>query len=226
VKAKLNILIAGGTGAGKTTMLRALADEIDRDEVLVTVEDAFELGLFDERRHPWVEELQAREANAEGAGRVTQAELVRLGLRRSPDRVIVGEVRGDETVPMLLAMSQGNNGSLSTMHAEDVATVFERLGIYALLAPERASELAIARLTARAVDLVVHLVETEDGRRVISEIAEVTGADGDRVVSNALYRPGRDQMAVRAVPPSTALADRLAAAGFDPYSPADEDRWR
>ena len=126
------MIIAGATGAGKTTMLRALASEIPPDERIITIETELELGLdrFPEL-HPDVVALEAREANVEGVGRVSAAELVRMSLRMNPDRVIVGEVRGDEVIPMLNAMSQGNDGSMCTVHADSSATVFNKLALYA-----------------------------------------------------------------------------------------------
>ncbi|WP_228562838.1 CpaF family protein [Catenulispora rubra] len=225
VQARCNILIAGGMGAGKTTMLRALATAIDPCEKLVTIEDAFELALdAAPERHLIVDALQSREANAEGKGRLSAADLVRAGLRLSAGRVIVGEVRGDETLPMLLAMSQGNDGSLSTVHAESADAAFDRLITYALLAPERAPAEAVARLAAHGIDLVLHVAELADGRRVVREVAEVTGSDGDRVVTNRLYQPGPDGMAVRATPPSTPLTERLATVGYDPFAAHKQER--
>ncbi|MEY9855089.1 pilus assembly protein CpaF [Catenulispora sp. GAS73] len=225
VQARCNILIAGGMGAGKTTMLRALATAIDPYEKLVTIEDAFELGLdADPERHPVVDALQAREANAEGVGRIRAADLVRAGLRLSADRVIVGEVRGDETLPMLLAMSQGNDGSLSTVHAESADAAFDRLITYALLAPEHAPAEAVARLAAHGIDLVLHIAELGDGRRVVREVAEVTGSHADQVVTNRLYEPGPDGIAVRATPPSTSLTERLATVGYNPFAARAQER--
>lgn len=223
IRSRRNTLIAGGMGAGKTTLLRALATEIDPGEKLVTIEDALELGLESER-HPVVDALQTREPNAEGKGRLTAADLVRDALRLSADRVIVGEVRGTETLPMLLSMSQGNDGSLSTVHAESTDAAFERLITYALLTPERPPTEAVARLAAHGIDLVVHVAELADGRRVVREVAEVTGFDGDRVATNKLYRPGPDGRAVRATPPSTPLAERLARAGYDPFATRTHER--
>ena len=122
-------MIAGATGAGKTTTLRALAPEIPPDERIVTVETELELGIdrYPEL-HPDCIALEARQANVEGVGAVTAAHLVRMSLRMSPDRVIVGEVRGDEVIPMLNAMSQGNDGSMCTIHADSSAGVFRKLG--------------------------------------------------------------------------------------------------
>jgi pilus assembly protein CpaF len=222
VRARCNILVAGGVGAGKTTLVRALATEIDPLEKLVTIEDAFELGLEVER--PLVDALQSREANAEGKGRITAADLVRAQLRLSADRVIVGEVRGSETLPMLLSMSQGNNGSLSTVHAESAAAAFDRLITYALLSPEHAPAEAVARLVAHGIDLVVHVAQLSNGPRVVREIAEVTKFDGDQILINRLYQPGPDGRGVRATAPSTSLAERLVEAGYDPFATRKHER--
>src|SRR5690606_26813912 len=156
VRARQQIIVAGATGAGKTTMLRALAAEIPASERIVTIETELELGLdrFADV-HPDCVALEAREANVEGAGEVTAADLVRMSLRMNPDRVIVGEVRGDEIVPMLNAMSQGNDGSMCTIHADSSATVFNKMALYAMQAPERLPLEATCQLAAAAVDLVV-----------------------------------------------------------------------
>src|SRR5699024_10349962 len=130
--------ISGGTGAGKTTLLRALAAQIPPEERVVTIEDVPELALErDETAHPDAVALHARPPNTEGRGEITVADLVRAALRMSPDRVIVGETRGSETVPLLTAMSQGNDGSLTTLHAATSAGAFTKLGAYAALSTER-----------------------------------------------------------------------------------------
>ncbi|MFM7651200.1 MAG: CpaF family protein, partial [Acidimicrobiaceae bacterium] len=131
VRARRNFVIAGGTGSGKTTLLRALINEVPPSERLVTIEDAYELGLDHfEHLHPDHDALQSRPANIEGQGEITLADLTRMALRMDPDRVIVGEVRGAEAFPMLLAMSQGNNGSMCTMHADSTRSVFPKLAAY------------------------------------------------------------------------------------------------
>src|SRR5690606_29214455 len=131
VKAKKNLIVAGGTGTGKTTMLRCLINEIPANERLITIEDSLEIGLEHfEELHPDFETLEAREANTEGVGESSLAELVRAGLRMDPQRVIVGEVRGAEVLPMLLAMSQGNDGSMCSIHADSSKGVFGRLAMY------------------------------------------------------------------------------------------------
>ncbi|WP_053208034.1 CpaF family protein [Jiangella muralis] len=226
VRARKNLLIAGGTAIGKTTLLRALASEIDPGERLVTVEDAFELGLDrDPDRHPDVVALQAREANIEGEGAVSQAELVRWALRMSPDRVIVGEIRGPEVVPMCNAMSQGNDGSMATIHASNSRTVFTRLAAYAAQGPERLPLEATTLLVASAVHFVVHLAESRDGRRVVSSIREVVDADERQVVSNEIYRPRPDRRAAPGAPIRAETLDELVAAGLDPALLHEPDGW-
>jgi pilus assembly protein CpaF len=224
VRARKNIVITGGTGSGKTTLLRGLASEMDPMERIVTIEDAFELGLdLDPGRHADVTALQAREPNIEGEGGISQAELVRWGLRMSPDRVIVGEVRGPEVIPMCNAMSQGNDGSMATLHASSSRIAFTRLAAYAAQGVERLPLEATNLLVASAVHFVVHLASTPTGRsgesrtRVVSSIREVVGAEGPHVISNEVYRPGPDR---RALPVPGALrtdtADELIEVGLDP----------
>jgi pilus assembly protein CpaF len=219
VRARRNILITGGTAIGKTTLLRALASEIDPTERIVTIEDAFELGLdHDPNSHADVVAFQAREANVEGAGAVSQGELVRWALRMTPDRVIVGEIRGPEVVPMCLAMSQGNDGSMATLHASSSRQAFLRLASYAAQGPDRLSLESTNLLVASSVHFVVHLARATDATtRVVSSIREVVGADGAQVISNEVYRPGPDRRA-HPVPGAlrTETAEQLSDAGFDP----------
>jgi Flp pilus assembly CpaF family ATPase len=218
VHARLNILIAGRTGAGKTTLLRALASVIDPAERIVTIEDTYELALeADPVIHREVVPLQSRDANIEGAGVIDLAELFRTGLRMSPDRVIVGEVRGHEIIPMLNAMSQGNDGSLGTIHASSSAGVFKKLVLYAAQSPERLDPATTNLLVAEAVHLIVHLGFAADGkRRVVTSVREVVDADGLTVASNEIFRPGHDRRAVPGAPASTGLLETLVSAGFDP----------
>ncbi|MFB7194086.1 CpaF family protein [Streptomyces sp. NPDC056240] len=226
VLARKNIIIGGGTNVGKTTLARGLASVIPACERLVTIEDTFELGLHqDTLAHPNVMALQAREANLEGEGAVDQAELVRWGLRMSPDRVIVGEIRGPEVVPMCNAMSQGNDGSLSTIHASTSRGVFTKLAAYAAQSPERLSLEATNLLVASAVHFVVHVGWAADGRRVIDSIREVVDADGTQIVSNEVYKPGPDGRAVPGAPVRTETLDELVDAGLDTALLRGE-RWR
>jgi Flp pilus assembly CpaF family ATPase len=217
VRARLNTLLAGRTGAGKTTLVRALAAEIPSYERIVTIEDTYELALnADKALHPDVVPMQSREANVEGEGAIGMSELFRSGLRMSPDRVIVGEIRGHEVIPMLNAMSQGNDGSLGTIHASSTAGVFKKLALYAAQCPERLDRATTNFLVSESVHLVVHLDLTDTGRRIVTSVREVVGADDQSVSSNEIFRPGPDGRALPGAPPSTRLLETLARAGFDP----------
>ena len=217
VAARKNLLVTGGTGAGKTTMLRALCAEIPPAERLVTIEDALELGLDrDHEAHPDAVAMQAREPNVEGEGEVTQADLVRWALRMSPDRVLVGEIRGSEVIPMCNAMTQGNDGSMATLHASSTKGAFSRLATYAVQAPERLPLEATNLMVANAVDFVVHLGADTRGRRVVSSVREVVDAEGSQISSNEVFRPGLDARAVPGVPMRNDTLDDLVSVGFDP----------
>ena len=220
VAARKNIMIAGATNAGKTTLLRALANEIAPHERLITVERALELGLGEfADLHPNVVAFEERLANSEGNGAVSMAELVRRSLRMNPSRVIVGEVLGDEIVTMLNAMSQGNDGSLSTIHANSSIEVFNRISTYAIQSVERLPVEATMMLIAGAIDFVVFVQKQNDFheggrlRRFVASIREVNGVDG-RVLSSEVFAPGPDGLAVAAAP--IACFDELAAAGYAP----------
>ena len=225
VKARKQIMIAGATGAGKTTMLRALASEIPPHERIVTIETELELGLnrFPEL-HPDCVALEAREHNVEGVGEITAADLVRASLRMNPDRVILGEVRGAEVIPMLNAMSQGNDGSMCTIHADSSSTVFNKIALYALQSPERLPMEAANLLAAAALDLVVFIAKTRDGRFVAS-VRQVLSADGRQVVTNELFKPGSDGRAVPDTPIPKDLLDDLIAEGYDPAFHQKPDGW-
>lgn len=216
VGARRNVIIAGGTDTGKTTLLRAMAKAIGARERIVTIEDTYELGLDTDPDHPDCVAMQAREANLEGQGALDQAELVRWALRMAPDRVIVGEARGSEVLPLLNAMSQGNDGSLATVHASSSAQAITRLMTYAAQAPERLSFESTAMLAAGAVDFIVHLAFAADGTRVVSSVREVLHADGRDVITNEVYAPGPDRRAVAAAPLRADTAADLIAAGLDP----------
>jgi Flp pilus assembly CpaF family ATPase len=221
VYCRANIIVGGGTGVGKTTLLRALADVIPAPERLVTIENTLELGLdqFPEA-HPDVVALEAREANTEGEGAVTMAELVRRGLRMDPDRVIVGEVLGDEILSLLNAMSQGNDGSLCTIHANSSEGVFRRIASYAIQSPERLDVVATNLLVAGAVNFVVFIDSRYEvhrsgrvRRRFVSSVREVVDADDRLVISNEVFRPGPDGRAVPGAP--IRHLEELVLAGFD-----------
>jgi pilus assembly protein CpaF len=169
VEARLNIVVSGGTGAGKTTLLNALAAHIPPGERVVTVEDAAELRLA--REH--VVRLEARPANAEGAGAVTVRDLVRNALRMRPDRIVVGEVRGPEALDMLQAMNTGHEGSLSTCHANSPADALRRLETMVLTGNVALPLDAVRDQLASAVDLVVQIARRRDGSRGVDAVAEV-----------------------------------------------------
>ena len=188
VLSRRNVIIAGGTGSGKTTLMRALINEIPPEERIVTIEDAYELGLERfEHLHPDHDALQSRPANIEGQGEVTLADLTKMALRMDPDRVIVGEVRGAEAFPMLMAMSQGNNGSMCTLHADSTRSVFPKLAAYMSMSSTSLPIETTNLLIASSVHFVVH-IEVVRGLRRVSSIREIVDSDGSTIVSNEVVR--------------------------------------
>ena len=217
VGAKFNVLISGGTSGGKTTLLRAVMNTLPETERLVTIEDTYELGLNKmPERHRDVVAYQAREANTEGSGQISQAELVRWALRMSPDRVIVGELRHDEFVPMCNAMNQGLDGSAATVHASSSAQVVDRLINLGLQSTERLPAEATVRLLGSAVNFIVQLGRQRDGTRVITSVREVCGSDGFQLITNEIWHPGPDRAAVPGIQLQPQSLERLADAGYDP----------
>jgi Flp pilus assembly CpaF family ATPase len=221
VKARKNIMVAGATSAGKTTLLRGLASEIGPEERILTVERSLELGLDEDiEHHPNANAFEARLPNAEGAGAVTMAELVRDTLRMNPSRVIVGEVLGDEVVTMLNAMTQGNDGSLSTVHANSSSDVVHKIATYAIQAPERLPWEATVRLVATALDFVVFVrrVRGDGGqRRVVESIREIAGISEDgQLQTNELWGPDPIGNVVRRHGVQVRAQDDLIAAGWRP----------
>jgi Flp pilus assembly CpaF family ATPase len=220
VRARCNLVIAGETGAGKTTLLRALANEIDPGERLITIENALELGLHEHKDlHNNVIALEARQANVEGEGEITMATLVQRTLRHNPSRVIVGEVLGDEIVSMLEAMSQGNAGSLCTIHSSSPEFTFRRIAMYAAKSSMRLPVEVTYQMVEGALDFVVFIERrmetTPDGRRRrlrrVTSILEVLEADGRQVQSNQVFRPGPDGRVMPYTPPR--MLDRLVLDG-------------
>lgn len=217
VRSRRNLIVSGGTGSGKTTLLRALINEIDASDRIVTVEDNLELGIsrFGEA-HPNLVECEARSANLEGRGAVSMSDLVVASLRMDPDRIIVGECRGAETVPMLLAMSQGNDGSMTSLHADSSKNVFNRIITYAATLAEPAIDPSHATLLIRdAVHFVVH-VGFVAGRRCVRSIREVDPTSEEHLLSTEVFAPGVNGQAA----PAFGLTGRghieaLAAHGFD-----------
>jgi Flp pilus assembly CpaF family ATPase len=220
VLARRNIVVVGGTGSGKTTLLRALINEVPPHERIVTIEDAYELGIdrFADL-HPDHDALQTRGANVEGEGTIDLAALTRMALRMDPDRVIVGEVRGAEAFPMVLAMGQGNNGSMCTLHADSTRSAFSKLAAYVSMANTGLPVDIVNLLIANAVHIVLH-VEIVEGVRRVTSVREVVDADGARIVSNELFSvpSGDDVTATRDAcvqfPMTTDLSVMLARHGY------------
>ncbi|HUB98577.1 MAG TPA: CpaF family protein [Solirubrobacterales bacterium] len=166
-----SVLVSGGTGSGKTTMLNALSSFVAPTERVVTIEDAAELRL----QQPHVVRLESRPAGVEGRGEVTIRDLLRNALRMRPDRIVIGEVRGPEALDLLTALNTGHDGALSTVHANSPADALSRLETLALMAGVGLPHAAVAEQVRRGVDLVVHLERHADGSRVVTEIAAVSG---------------------------------------------------
>jgi pilus assembly protein CpaF len=218
VRARMNVLIAGGMADGKTTLLRAMAAAMDPEERIVTIESDYELALdrFPERHHEVVA-MEAREANIEGVGQVSCAQLVRDAMRTSSQRVIVGEVLGDEIVPMLNAMNSGSKGSMCTLHANSSAEVFDKLALLAAQSPQRLDFTTTHALAAHAVDFTIFVSRSADGTRVVSSVREVAGFEDGRPLANELFGPNRDGHAVpTGVPVSDRRRRELTDAGFEP----------
>lgn len=206
VTARLNVLVSGGTGSGKTTTLNALSAFIAPGERIVTIEDAAELRL----QQPHVVRLEARPASLEGRGEVTVRTLVRNALRMRPDRILVGEVRGAEALDMLSAMSSGHDGSLGTVHAGSPEEALRRVETLALMADLGLPHAAVREQVSSALDLVVHQARQADGTRRVVAVGEVVRVGGGPAVRE-LYRL-RDGRPVWRAPQRPALAARLEGA--------------
>jgi pilus assembly protein CpaF len=205
ISRKLNVLVSGGTGTGKTTLLNVLSDFIGPDERVVTIEDAVELTPHMHN----VVRLETRPPNAEGRGEVVVRDLVRNALRMRPDRIIVGEVRGSETIDMLQAMNTGHEGSLSTVHANSPRDALRRVETMVLLGGTDLPLRAVREQVANSIDVVVHLVRDALGRRFVTSITEVVGMESDMISTADLFaRPAQPSDGARALPDlvSTGLA--------------------
>src|SRR5436190_2079428 len=192
VRARLNVIISGGTGAGKTTLLNALSAYIPSDERIVTIEDSAELQL----QQPHVVRWETRPPNIEGRGEVTQRELVKKSLRMRPDRIVIGEVRGGEAIDMLQAMNTGNDGSLTTIHANTPRDALARIETMIQMTGMRLSDRAMRQQVASALDLVVQAARHSDGSRRVTSISEITGMEGDTITMQEIFlyeRTGVDQ---------------------------------
>jgi len=184
VSGRISILISGGTGSGKTTLLNALSCHIPSHERLITIEDAAELQL----QQPHVGRLETRPPNAEGKGEIRQRELVKNALRMRPDRIIIGECRGEEAFDMLQAMNTGHEGSMSTVHANSPRDALKRLEQMVAMAGMAMSTASIRSQIASAITLAVHLQRLPDGKRRVTSVSEITGMEGDSVQMQEIYR--------------------------------------
>ena len=183
-RARLNIVISGGTGSGKTTMMNAISRLIDQGERVVTIEDAAELQL----QQPHVVRLETRPASLEGRGEITQRDLVRNALRMRPDRVIIGEVRSGEAFDMLQAMNTGHDGSMSTIHANNTRDALARIENMVQMGNVGLPSRAIRQQIVSAVDLIVQLERQRDGGRRVTQVTEVVGMEGDVVTLNDVFQ--------------------------------------
>jgi pilus assembly protein CpaF len=184
VKARLNILISGGTGAGKTTLLNALSAFIPEGERIVTIEDSAELLL--QQLH--VVRLETRPRNIEGRGEVTQRDLVKNALRMRPDRIVIGEVRGEEAIDMLQAMNTGHDGSLTTIHANTPRDALSRLETMIQMAGLRISDRAMRWQISSAINLVLQVARLSDGTRRVTSISEITGMEGETITMQEIFQ--------------------------------------
>ncbi|MBI1792005.1 MAG: CpaF family protein [Acidobacteria bacterium] len=207
VKARLNLIIVGGTGAGKTTLLNALSSFIASRERIVTIEDAAELQL----KQPHLARLETRPANLEGHGAVKQRQLLVNSLRMRPDRIVVGEVRGEEALDMLQAMNTGHDGSLTTVHANTPRDAVSRLEVMVSLANANMQLTSIRQQIASAVHLFVQAARLSDGSRRVINLTEVTGMEGDVITLQDIF-----VFEKRGVSPEGKVLGRFAATGIRP----------
>lgn len=216
VLARFNVIVAGGTGAGKTTLLRCLLNEVPPEERLVSVEDSLEIGLDRfAHLHPDHVDLEAREANVEGVGQLSMDDLAINALRMNPGRLIVGEVRGDEALTLLLACTQGNDGAMCTVHADSSSGVFGRLQMYLAMTEERFSAEAANMMVAQGIDCIIHVAKLPTGSRAITSVREVTGAEGELMISNEIYGPDNTGRATPRFRFTDERMQRLERAGYD-----------
>jgi pilus assembly protein CpaF len=218
VACRLNVIVSGGTGAGKTTMLNVLSSFISNLERIVTIEDAAELML--RQRH--VVRLETRPPNIEGKGSVRQRDLVVNALRMRPDRIIVGEVRSEEALDMLQSMNTGHDGGLTTIHANSARDALYRLDTMVAMSNLNIPEKAVRQQTASAINLIVQVTRLSDGTRKVTGITEVTGMEGDIVAMQDIFvfdrtglrRDGKVCGQFRATGVRPKCSDRLASFGI------------
>jgi pilus assembly protein CpaF len=218
VRGRLNVILSGGTGAGKTTLLNVLSSFIPNSERIITIEDAAELQM----RQEHVVRLETRPPNIEGKGAVRQRQLVMNSLRMRPDRIIVGEVRGEESFDMLQAMNTGHEGSLTTVHANSPRDALSRVEGMVAMANLSVPDRVVRQMIASAVQVVVQIARLADGTRKVVNISEITGMEGDVVTMQEIFiferrgvtEAGKVRGVFRPTGVRPKFADRLAAAGF------------
>lgn len=208
VKGRLNILVSGGTGSGKTTLLNVLSAYIPSAERIVTIEDAAELKLLQEH----VVSLESRAPNLEGAGAITIRDLVRNALRMRPDRIVVGEVRGGETLDMLQAMNTGHDGSMTTAHANSPRDALLRIETMVMMSGMELPVAAIRTQVASALDIVIQQTRLRDGSRKVTSISEISGMEGDVITMQELFRFQTDGYSE-----SGSVVGRFMATGTRPH---------
>jgi len=207
VKARLNILISGGTGSGKTTLLNVLSRFIPENERIVTIEDSAELQMKQEH----VVRLETRPANIEGKGEVTQRDLVRNSLRMRPDRIIVGEVRGAEVLDMLQAMNTGHDGSLSTIHANSPRDALMRLETLVAMSGIQFPTGSVRRYISSALNAIIQVARLFDGSRKVVSFQEITGMEGDVITLQEIF-----SFEQKGIDPKGNVKGRFHATGIRP----------
>jgi pilus assembly protein CpaF len=218
VRARLNVLVSGGTGSGKTTMLNCMSAFVPVDERIVTIEDSAELLL----QQPHVVRLETRPSNLEGRGEVTQRDLVKNCLRMRPDRIVVGEVRGAEVFDMLQAMSTGHDGSIATIHANSPRECLGRLEMMMLLSGVSIPQRAMRQQIASAINVIVHVSRLSDGSRKVMKISEISGMEGEMIMMQDLFEfvradttaAGKINGAFQSTGIRSAYTQRLETAGY------------
>jgi pilus assembly protein CpaF len=184
VRARLNVLVSGGTGSGKTTLLNVMSASIPANERIITIEDAAELQL----QQPHVVRMETRPPNIEGKGEISQRDLLRNSLRMRPDRIIMGEVRGGEVLDMLQAMNTGHDGSMTTIHANSPRDALTRLEHMLGMAGLKAESRAMGQQIAAALSVVIQVSRLSDGQRKITSLQEITGIEGDVISMQEIFR--------------------------------------
>ena len=230
VRARLNILISGGTGSGKTTLLNVLSDAIPSSERIITIEDSAELQL--QQRH--VVRLETRRPNIEGKGTVTQRDLVYNALRMRPDRIIVGEVRGAEVLDMLQAMNTGHDGSLSTVHANSARDALSRIETMVMISGLAISVVALREYISSALDMLIHLARLSDGTRKVVRVSEVVGMEEAVITTQDIFlfeqqgidKDGRVLGFHRATGVRPKFTERLIRAGIELGPEIFDPSWR